>query len=73
MKKTVNIKEEHNKVYLLVVWNFASRQARKNEYEKNYLDQLRFKNRIKICENVLCKILNITHRTRIYCERFNKN
>lgn len=58
MKKSVSFNERQNKVHLLVVYDFAYREARKSDWEKAYLDKLRFKQRIKECENVLANVIN---------------
>lgn len=70
MKKSVRINEEQNQLYLLVVWDFAYRNARKSDWEKVYLDKLRFKRRIKDCEIELSNVFSKTHRMLIYNERF---
>jgi hypothetical protein len=44
------------------------------EYERqslDYLNNIRFKIRIKTVEDILNPILNIQHRNRIYNERFS--
>lgn len=70
MKKSVNFNEDLNMIHLLVVWNYASRQARKSEYQKHYLDRLRFEKRIEKSENILCKIFEVNFRKLIYKQRF---
>ena len=70
MKKSITINEGANSLHLLVKWEFAYRQSRKSDYQKCYLDKLRFKNRIKQCKNILFSILNEKHRNKIYYERF---
>jgi hypothetical protein len=69
MKNTVTF-SDNVQVFNMVVWNFAYRQARKNEYYKHYLDRLRFEKRIKICENIISKVLDVKHRNAIFKERF---
>lgn len=71
MKKSVTISEDKNKVHVLVKWDFAYRQARTSEYQKYYLDRLRFERRIAECENFLHNIFDEQHRNKIYYERFN--
>lgn len=73
MKKSVNFNEDLNMVHLLVVWNYASRQARKSEYQKHYLDRLRFEKRIEKSENILCKIFDVNFRKLIYKQRFENS
>lgn len=73
MTKSVTISETQNKVQLLVKWKFAYRQARKSEYQKTYLDTLRFERRILQFENTAEKIFNEKHRHKIYMDRFITN
>lgn len=72
LKKIVYFNENCNVVHRLVKWNYAYRQARKSDYQRIYLDRLRFEKRIAECEQIFCKILDVDHRFKIYCERFNK-
>lgn len=71
MKKSVRISEDKNQVHVLVKWDFAYRQARKCDYQRNYLDRLRFERRIMQCQNILHNIFDEEHRNKIYAERFN--
>ena len=70
MKKSVKFNEDKNAVYLLVVWNYAYREARKSNFQQQYLDRLRFERRIRQSEDLICKILDKHHRNVIYRERF---
>ena len=67
--KSVTINEEENKVYVMVKWDFAYRQARKSDYLQRYMDNIRFKNRIMYCEKIVSPIFNVKHRNKIYIER----
>lgn len=69
MKKLVTINDSP-KVYYLVKWSFAYRQARISEYQKHYSDRMRFERRIIQTEIILYPILKSEHRTKIYFERF---
>lgn len=62
MKKSVTFSEDKNKVHLLVAWDFAYRNARKSDWEKNYLNRLRFKRRIEECEALLSKLFTKTSK-----------
>lgn len=73
MKKTVIINIDKNQVYKLVKWDFAYREARKSDFQKTYLDRLRFQRRILDCESNLNYIFNKNHRDQVYFERFNVN
>ena len=70
MKKSVTFQEEKNKLYVLVQWNFAYKQARKCEFRTYYLDRLRFEKRINNCKIILDPILSKEHRTKMYLTRF---
>jgi hypothetical protein len=70
MQKMVTFNEDNNKVLKMVVWAYAYKQARKSDFQRHYLDRLRYEKRIKQCEMIICKILDVNHRTVIYNERF---
>lgn len=69
--KKVHFNENLNKVHTLVVWDYASRQARDNFYERLAWDRAHFHRRIHRLSVILNKILTLEHRNKIYCERFN--
>jgi hypothetical protein len=69
-RKKVDFAEEKNKTYYMVTWDFAYRNARKNNWQQQYLDNLRFKDRIGKCRDIIGKVLNINHRNQIYEKRF---
>lgn len=60
------------KIQTIVVWDFASRSARKGPWEQLARDSARFKERIYRTEQALSPILDPAHRLQIYNERFNK-
>lgn len=62
-----------NKIHNMVAWSYAYKQARKGQWEQVALDRFRFHQRIKKVNVVLEKILNCSHRQRIYFERFTSN
>lgn len=72
IKKYVTINEEKNHIHYLVAWKYAYKEARKGEFQKAYLDRLRFKRKIEEMEKNLCSMLDINHRRKIYKERFAK-
>lgn len=69
-RKSVKFNDDQNLVYLLITWNYAYRESRKSNFQQQYLDRLRFEQRIKQSEDAMCKILNERHRKLIYKERF---
>lgn len=71
MKKSVNFSDERNRIYILVKWQFAYRQARKGDNGKTYLDRLRFEKRIIQSEIILHLIFDKELRSKIFNERFN--
>lgn len=66
MKKSVTFNEHKNEVFLMIVWDFAYRNSRKNDYKKILADRLRFKRRIRMCEENIIKILDYNHRQIMY-------
>lgn len=66
----VTFNEAKNKVLNMVVWGYAYNQARKSDFQRQYLDRLRHEKRIKKCEIIISKILDVNHRNVIYNERF---
>lgn len=60
-----------NKVFTLVAWNFAYREARKSDYLTVYINRLHFQRRIQLCEEKMTQIFSNVHRAKIYNERFN--
>jgi len=72
IKKYVTINEDKNHVYYLVVWKYAYKKARKGEFQKAYLDRIRFKRKIEEMEKTLCSVFDLNHRCTIYNERFAK-
>ena len=71
MKKSVTIDEDKNEVYLLVKWAFAYREARKSNYQQQFADRIRFRDRIMFCEKILSPLFDVAHRTKIYVDRFH--
>lgn len=68
--KKVSFYESNNKTYILYVWLYAHRQARKSDWMSYALDRDRFNRRIKNFEMLSKFILNENHRNRIYLSRF---
>lgn len=64
--KSVTFNEKKNKVYNMVVWSFAYKEARRGDYQKMWVDQCRFEKRIKMCEKSISKILDCNHRYKMY-------
>lgn len=60
------------KTHVMHKWLYAYRESRKNIWTTFYLDQCRFKNRIKETEIKLNPILDSTHRELIYNIRFKQ-
>lgn len=60
---------EKNKVFNLVAWSFAYREARKSDYLT--VNRLHFQRRIQLCEEKMTQIFSNVHRMKIYNERFN--
>lgn len=69
--KTVAFDMTKNKMYPLVVWSYAYREARRGQWSAVIADRYRFQRRISEIGKVLVNVLNITHRSRIYKERFS--
>lgn len=60
---TFNSNVQIKKMY---VWSFAHNSARKGTFPSEYLDRLRFNNKIRKTEIILSPILNTSHRKRMY-------
>lgn len=60
------------KVHVMFTWQFAHSQARKSQYSHDYIDKLRFCQRIKNMEPILLPVLNAHHREAIFAERFRE-
>lgn len=45
------------KIHKMYVWQFAYKQARKNNWEEIYLDRIRFKDRINKTDQIISPIL----------------
>jgi hypothetical protein len=70
MHKKVTFNEDENKVFNMVVWRYAYKQARICDFQRQYLDRLRHERRTKECEIVISKILDINHRNVVYNKWF---
>lgn len=68
--KVVSFNENNNKVYLLIKWNYAYKNARKRYWECFATDRLRFARRIHLTAKIINPVLEINHRYRVYKERF---
>lgn len=68
--KTVAFNTSQNKIYPLVAWNYAYREARKGYWNTVIADRYRFQRRISQIETLLVNVLHMKHRERIYKERF---
>lgn len=68
--KRVNFNEENNITYIMCAWAYAYRKSRLNNWEEKYLDDLRYKHRIKVFESKLKPYLTVEYRNKIYIERF---
>lgn len=71
MYRKVKFDTSRNKMYNMVVWNYAYREARKGRWEIKALDRFRFQRRIQSVGVVILNILDQKHRHRIYMERFS--
>lgn len=68
--KNITFNESENKIYPMVVWSFACKNARKNNWETIALDRWRFQRRIDEFGKIINPILNSTHRCYINKDRF---
>lgn len=63
--------EKNIKIYNLIVWSFAYREARNGKlWQELALDRFRFNNRIKKIEKEISHIFMEEHRMNIYRSRF---
>jgi hypothetical protein len=58
-------------VHKIFAWDFAYRQARKGYREEVACDEFRFNLRIQNLASILNPILDETHGSRIFNERFH--
>jgi hypothetical protein len=68
--KRVRFDEGKNKVYTIVAWNYAYKQARDNFYERLAWDRAHFQRRIHHFSTIVKNVFTVEHRNKIYCERF---
>lgn len=60
--KKVTFREDRNKVYYMITWDFAYRAARRC----NMLDRIRFDHRIQETAKIINPILDVNHRNNMY-------
>ena len=69
-KRRVEFNCDKNKIYYIIAWSFAYKQARKSNYEQLALDRYRFQDRVNKTGKTLNKILEPNYRNKIFEERF---
>lgn len=70
-KRRVSFNEDLNKTLTMVTWSFAYKNARKSPWEMYARDRTRFQDtRIERYKSFLNKILDPSHRLRIFEQRF---
>nr|XP_022920455.1 uncharacterized protein LOC111428939 [Onthophagus taurus] len=57
-------------IHPMIKWDYAYRAARKGPWEQHMRDRCRFENRVSKLAEVISPVLNATHRTNVYNERF---
>lgn len=70
-KKTVKFNSKQNKIYNMIVWEYAHRTARKGFWEQDARDRIRFKRKIDSISKTIEYILTQQHRQymQIYLAR----
>lgn len=69
-KRKVKFNCDKNKIYHIIAWSFAYKQARKSNYQQFVLDRYRFQDRVNKTGKTLEKILEPNYRKKIFEERF---
>lgn len=64
--KKVTFNLELNQTKLMVVWKYAAKKARMNDWEQEVMDRIRFKDRIVNLAKIINPILDFKHRCKIY-------
>lgn len=67
----VRFSKDLEEVHHMVQWAFAYQAARRGPWEEYARDRERFKKRIAETEKSLKWVLQPSHRTKIYTERFD--
>jgi hypothetical protein len=62
-----------NEVHRMVAWDYAYRRARAGPWHRMTVDDCRFKDRIRSVEPTLTKILEPSHRQKIFDLRFSES
>ncbi len=68
----VHFAEKLEDVRVMVVWQHASREARRSSWQRLYLDDLRFKRTISCLQDIINPVLNSQHRSIVFDERFQE-
>lgn len=72
--RRVFFNEENNETFIMVAWAFAYREARKSLWEMYARDRERFLyTKILRYKPLLDKVLNSSHRARIFKQRFKSD
>lgn len=71
--KKVRFASEENlcEIHPMVQWSYAYQKARKGPWEQFALDRMRFRHRVANVQPILDRILEPSHRSKIYKERFS--
>ena len=64
--KKVSFDESKNTIHYMYVWTYAYRSCRQRYWELFYLDNLRFRDRIKRIKPKLDEILSVEHREKVF-------
>ena len=72
--KKVRFASQENlcEIHPMIQWSYAYQRARKGPWEQYALDRVRFQSRVSRTQSILDPILDPSHRSRIYKERFKE-
>jgi len=71
IKKNVSFQDDPVlKVHYLIVWSFASKQARKGTWHLCEVDRTRFQKRVRDIELIISFVFSVDHRWQVFQTRF---